>query len=247
MKQVGEPELSRRSTPHPGDRTIVPVARVSVPGQRQYLGHPWRPLARTAPPWRTTNMRAAMRRPADDARRDDDGSARQPLLGDVRTRVLASFFILLVVSTAVSLLVLRQVLISRIGNDVRETLDGPGGAAPHDRRDGTGPGDGQAARTATSRRSSPPISSRSVRADDGFLATFIRRETQPGRACGYAVPGRARPTSPPSTAPARGSRLHPERRGDPVRRRAHHRRRADRRSGRRRAPCRTSATRWRAP
>src|SRR5688572_22815901 len=52
-------------------------------------------------------------------RRDE---ARQPLLGDVRTRVLASFFILLVVSTAVSLLVLRQVLIARIGQDVRETL-----------------------------------------------------------------------------------------------------------------------------
>jgi two-component system, OmpR family, sensor kinase len=48
--------------------------------------------------------------------------SRQPLLGDVRTRVLASFFLLLVVSTAVSLLVLRQVLLSRIGNDVRETL-----------------------------------------------------------------------------------------------------------------------------
>ncbi len=47
---------------------------------------------------------------------------RQPLLGDVRTRVLISFFVLLVVSTAVSLLVLRQVLLSRIGDDVRETL-----------------------------------------------------------------------------------------------------------------------------
>ena len=36
--------------------------------------------------------------------------------------MLVSFFVLLVVSTAVSLLVLRQVLLSRIGNDVRETL-----------------------------------------------------------------------------------------------------------------------------
>lgn len=50
------------------------------------------------------------------------GEDRQPLRGDVRTRVLASFFILLIVSTAVSLLVLRQVLISRIGQDVRESL-----------------------------------------------------------------------------------------------------------------------------
>ncbi len=68
------------------------------------------------------NMRAAISRPAGDAHPAGEGKARRPILGDVRTRVLASFFILLVVSTAVSLLVLRQVLISRIGNDVRETL-----------------------------------------------------------------------------------------------------------------------------
>jgi two-component system OmpR family sensor kinase len=47
---------------------------------------------------------------------------RRPLLGDVRTRVLISFLILLVVSTAASLLVLREVLFSRIGGEVHERL-----------------------------------------------------------------------------------------------------------------------------
>ncbi len=47
---------------------------------------------------------------------------RPPLLGDVRTRVLISFLILLVVSTAASLLVLREVLFSRIGTEVQERL-----------------------------------------------------------------------------------------------------------------------------
>jgi len=61
-------------------------------------------------------------RNAESPGRAGPDGVRQPLLGDVRTRVLVSFFVLLVVSTAVSLLVLRQVLISRISNDVRETL-----------------------------------------------------------------------------------------------------------------------------
>ena len=47
---------------------------------------------------------------------------RRPFLGDVRTRVLVSFLILLVVSTAASLLVLREVLFSRIGGEVQERL-----------------------------------------------------------------------------------------------------------------------------
>jgi signal transduction histidine kinase len=47
---------------------------------------------------------------------------RRPLLGDVRTRVLVSFLVLLVASTAASLLVLREVLFSRIGGDVQERL-----------------------------------------------------------------------------------------------------------------------------
>jgi two-component system, OmpR family, sensor kinase len=47
---------------------------------------------------------------------------RLPFLGDVRTRVLVSFLILLVVSTAASLLVLREVLLSRIGSEVQERL-----------------------------------------------------------------------------------------------------------------------------
>jgi signal transduction histidine kinase len=55
-----------------------------------------------------------------------EGSAlsdgRRPFRGDVRTRVLVSFLILLVVSTAASLLVLREVLFSRIGGEVQERL-----------------------------------------------------------------------------------------------------------------------------
>jgi two-component system OmpR family sensor kinase len=47
---------------------------------------------------------------------------RRPLLAGVRTRVLISFLALLVVSTAASVLVLRQVLMSRIGDQVERQL-----------------------------------------------------------------------------------------------------------------------------
>jgi signal transduction histidine kinase len=47
---------------------------------------------------------------------------RRPLLGDVRNRVLVSFLVLLIVSTAASLLVLREVLLSRLGTEVQERL-----------------------------------------------------------------------------------------------------------------------------
>jgi len=47
---------------------------------------------------------------------------RSSLLGGVRTRVLVSFLALLVVSTAASVLVLRQVLMSRIGDQVEREL-----------------------------------------------------------------------------------------------------------------------------
>ena len=49
-----------------------------------------------------------------------DGGADR--LGEVRTRAVLSLVLLLVLSTAVSVLVLRQVLISRIDDDVEETL-----------------------------------------------------------------------------------------------------------------------------
>ena len=65
------------------------------------------PDARNGPPPTTAGERAR---------------TRLPLLGDVRTRVLVSFFVLLVVSTAASLLVLREVLLSRTGNDAQEQL-----------------------------------------------------------------------------------------------------------------------------
>ncbi len=51
-----------------------------------------------------------------------DASVRIPLLAGVRTRVLVSFLALLVLSTAASVLVLRQVLISRISDQVTTEL-----------------------------------------------------------------------------------------------------------------------------
>jgi two-component system, OmpR family, sensor kinase len=48
--------------------------------------------------------------------------ARRAFLPGVRTRVLVSFLVLLVISTAASVLVLRQVLMSRIGDEVETEL-----------------------------------------------------------------------------------------------------------------------------
>src|SRR5688572_11189537 len=52
----------------------------------------------------------------------DPADARVPLLSGVRTRVLVSFLALLVLSTAASVLVLREVLLSRIGDQVEPEL-----------------------------------------------------------------------------------------------------------------------------
>ena len=52
----------------------------------------------------------------------DGAGARRPLLSGVRTRVLVSFLVLLVVSTAASLFVLREVLLSRISDRVTDEL-----------------------------------------------------------------------------------------------------------------------------
>jgi two-component system, OmpR family, sensor kinase len=49
-------------------------------------------------------------------------AARRSLFAGVRTRVLVFFLILLVISTAASVLVLREVLISRIGDQVEKQL-----------------------------------------------------------------------------------------------------------------------------
>jgi len=90
--------------------------------RRVYRGPPMAPASEDSAALAESKVRTAQRGAAGKASSLSSDSAGQPLLGDVRTRVLASFFVLLVVSTAVSVLVLRQVLISRIGNDVRETL-----------------------------------------------------------------------------------------------------------------------------
>jgi len=92
-------------------------------------------------------------------------------MGDVRTRVLASFFVLLVVSTAVSLFVLRQVLISRIDDDVRATLEAQVDSLRSLAAKGTDPsgrpleGDLQKIFEVYLERERAP--------DDGFLSTFI--------------------------------------------------------------------------
>ena len=51
-----------------------------------------------------------------------EGGERRSLLAGVRTRVLVSFLALLMVSTAASVLVLREVLLSRIGDQVEREL-----------------------------------------------------------------------------------------------------------------------------
>lgn len=53
---------------------------------------------------------------------DDEHPGRTPLLAGVRTRVLVSFLVLLVVSTAASLFVLREVLFARISDNVATEL-----------------------------------------------------------------------------------------------------------------------------
>ena len=55
---------------------------------------------------------------------------RSSLLGGVRTRVLVSFLALLVLSTAVSVFVLREVLLSRIGDQLEEQLTNAAEALP---------------------------------------------------------------------------------------------------------------------
>jgi two-component system, OmpR family, sensor kinase len=52
----------------------------------------------------------------------DSVDGRRAFLPGVRTRVLVSFLVLMVISTAASLLVLRQVLLSRIGDQVETEL-----------------------------------------------------------------------------------------------------------------------------
>jgi signal transduction histidine kinase len=59
---------------------------------------------------------------APTAERDASVRVRKPLLAGVRTRVLVSFLALLVVSTAASVFVLREVLMSRIGDQVERQL-----------------------------------------------------------------------------------------------------------------------------
>lgn len=62
------------------------------------------------------------RPPTTEGEAVSDANARVQFLGGVRSRVLVSFLALLVLSTAASVLVLRQVLMSRISDQVRTEL-----------------------------------------------------------------------------------------------------------------------------
>ncbi len=100
---------------------------------------------------------------------------RRPLLGDVRTRILVSFLILLVVSTAASLLVLREVLLSRIGGEVQERLTEQVDALRVLSESGTDPRTGEPFRGDLERifreflESERPL-------EDGSLAAFVDGE-----------------------------------------------------------------------
>jgi two-component system, OmpR family, sensor kinase len=121
------------------------------------------------------NLRAALSRPSPDAAPGPEKGPRQPFLSDVRTRILFSFFVLLVVSTAVSLLVLRQVLVSRIGNDVRETLTAQVESLRSVAATGTDPQTGKPLEGDLDRIFDVYLGSERP-PDDGFLATFIEGE-----------------------------------------------------------------------
>jgi signal transduction histidine kinase len=133
------------------------------------------------------NVQAALSRPTGGLRPNGEGTSRQPLLGDVRTRVLASFFILLVVSTAVSLLVLRQVLISRIGNDVRETLTAQVEPLRTIAATGRDPKTGEPLNGDLEKIFASYLQQERA-ADDGFLATYIEGELHEAEPAGAQLP-----------------------------------------------------------
>ncbi len=133
------------------------------------------------------DARGAPGHSADEARPRRHREPRQPLLGDVRTRVLLSFFILLVVSTAVSLLVLRQVLISRIGDDVQETLTEQVEPLRELAETGQDPETGEPINGDLRRIFAVYIEEERA-PDDGFLLTFIEGELNQAEPAGTQVP-----------------------------------------------------------
>ena len=121
------------------------------------------------------NLRASLDPPRDSPRDDGTGDGRQPFLGDVRTRVLFSFFVLLVVSTAVSLFVLRQVLISRIDDDVRVDLDAQVDSLRSLAATGEDPETGEPLEGDLEKIFGAYLN-RERAPEDGFLATFLDGE-----------------------------------------------------------------------
>jgi two-component system, OmpR family, sensor kinase len=100
---------------------------------------------------------------------------RRPLLCDVRTRILVSFLILLVVSTAASLLVLREVLFSRIGGEVQERLTEQVDALRVLTEGGEDPSTGEPLRGDLERIFQVFLDSERP-LEDGSLATFVDGE-----------------------------------------------------------------------
>jgi signal transduction histidine kinase len=90
----------------------------------------------------------------------------------MRTRVLLSFLILLVISTAASVLVLRQVLLSRIGDQVQESLTEKIDAFSTLSEGGVDPRTGQPFQGRLERVFTSYLA-RTVPLDKGTLVTFI--------------------------------------------------------------------------
>ncbi|HYH61513.1 MAG TPA: HAMP domain-containing sensor histidine kinase [Solirubrobacterales bacterium] len=124
------------------------------------------------------NLRAGSE-PSRGSSRSDAADGRQPFLGDVRTRVLLSFFVLLVVSTAVSLFVLRQVLISRIDDDVRVDLEAQVDSLRTLAATGSDPETGKPLEGDLERIFEAYLG-RERAPEDGFLATFVNGEAFDG-------------------------------------------------------------------
>ncbi len=100
----------------------------------------------------------------------DDGHLG--LLGGMRTRVLLSFLVLLVISTAASVLVLRQVLLSRIGDQVQQSLTEKVDAFSRLSEGGVDPQTGKPFRGSLENVFNSYLS-RTVPLDKGALVTFI--------------------------------------------------------------------------
>jgi two-component system OmpR family sensor kinase len=109
-------------------------------------------------------------RSSPEAQAATTASGRKSLLAGVRTRVLVSFLALLVVSTAASVFVLREVLFSRIGDQVQRDLTRDVDSL-HDLSDSGQPSDGKPFTDVSQLFDAYLI--QSTAPNDGALITFV--------------------------------------------------------------------------